>query len=116
MPDADGDRAVLAAMVAAGSNLSKPSHTIPYLYFKSMSCAEAAGQELRAQGYSPVATHRTPVKSLIKRLFGPHTYSCIAETQAVPEEAAVLATSQRMRDLASRHGGEYDGWEASIER
>jgi hypothetical protein len=116
MPNADGDRAVLAAMAAAGSNLSKPAHTLHYLYFKSPQSAEAAAAELRAQGFSPVATRRTPTKSIIKRVFGPHTYSCIAETRAVPEEAAVLATSQRMNDLAARLGGDYDGWEASVER
>ena len=111
----EGDREVLAAMASHGADLSKPAHTIHYLYFKSMAAAEAAADELRAAGYEDLDVHRAPGGSLLKRLFGPRQFSCIAETHAVPSEAAVFATTDRMNALAAKYGGDYDGWEASVE-
>lgn len=116
MADPDGDRAVLAAMAAAGANMSKPAHTVHYLYFPSLAAADAAAAELRAAGYDPVNTSKAPQPSLLKRLFGKPQFSCIAETRAVPYEPTVLTTSRQMDAVADRHGGKYDGWEASIER
>lgn len=116
MPDPAGDRAVLAAMASAGADLSKPAHTIHYLYFPSLQAADAAAAELRAAGFQPVTTAKAPQPSLLKRLFGKPQYSCIAETRAVPYEPAVLATTRQMDAVAGKQGGKYDGWEASIER
>lgn len=116
MDGRDADRAVLAAMASHGANLSKPAHTIHFLYFKGMEAANGAAKELRATGYDNVRVNRAPATSLWNRIFGPRDYSCVAETHAVPAEAAVFATSDRMNALAAKFGGEYDGWEASIER
>ncbi|MCI0365641.1 MAG: ribonuclease E inhibitor RraB [Phycisphaerales bacterium] len=116
MVNRDGDRRVLAAMASYGADLRKPAHTIHYLYFKSKQGADSTAGELRAAGYQNVRVDRAPSTSMFKRLFGPKQYSCIAETHAVPSESAVFATSDRMNQLAARHGGNYDGWEASIEK
>lgn len=112
----EGDLQVLAALRQHGSDLTKPAHTIHYLYFKSMDAAQAAAAELAAAGYTNIRTHKSPGQSLWKRLFGPPSFSCIAETHAIPEESKVFATTQWMNALAARHHGEYDGWEASIEQ
>jgi hypothetical protein len=112
----EGDRQVLAQMAAHGADLSKAAHTIHYLYFKSMDAANSAAEELRSAGYQNLDVHRAPVTSIWKRLFGPKEFSCIAETHAVPEESAVFATTDHMNALAAKYGGEYDGWEASIEQ
>jgi hypothetical protein len=112
----DGDRRVLSALASHGSDLSKPAHTIHFLYFKSMETAQSAADELQIEGYKTRPVHRAPTKSLWKRFFGPHEYSCIAETHAVPSEKIVFATTDRMNALAKKFGGEYDGWEASIEK
>ena len=116
MDSRDADRKVLAAMRAHGADLNKPAHTIHYLYFKTIDAANTASDELRASGFEKLRVHRAPTKSLWKRLFGPHKFSCIAETHAVPEESAVFATSDRLNALGAKLGGEYDGWEASIEK
>jgi hypothetical protein len=116
VPNAEGDRQVLAALRQAGSDLSKPAHTIHFLYFKSMDAARGAADELLKAGYENVRAGPAPSGSLLARLFGKKQYSCIAETRAVPEESAVLATSAWMDRLAARLGGEYDGWEASVEK
>ena len=114
--DHDGDRRVLAVMVSHGADLSKPAQTIHFLYFKSLNAANAAASELRDSGYQNVRVHHAPTKSIWKRLFGPKEFSCIAETRAVPSEAAVFATTDLMNQLANKYGGDYDGWEASIEK
>lgn len=114
MVSRDGDRRVLAALASHGANLNKPTHTIHFLYFKSMNAAKSAASELEAAGYKKLRVHRAPTKSLWKRWFGPHQYSCVAETHAVPSEDAVFATTDRMTALAKKFGGEYDGWEAAI--
>src|SRR5436190_8958047 len=116
MVSRDGDRRVLAALASAGSNLAKSAHTIHFLYFKSMDAAKSAAGELQAVGYKNLRVHRAPTKSLWKRWFGPHEYSCIAETHAVPSEAGVFGTTDQMNALAENFGGEYDGWEASVEK
>lgn len=116
MINPDGDRAVLTAMRNAGADLTKPAHTLHYLYFPSQSSAESAAAELRAADYNPVSTSRAAAQSFFDRLFGKAKYVCVAETRAVPYEPTVLKTSRHMNELAAKYGGEYDGWEASIER
>jgi regulator of RNase E activity RraB len=116
MVNRDGDRKVLAALASHGSDLSKPAHTIHFLYFKTVDAASAAADELRTAGYENVRVHRTPTKSEGKRVSGPWKFSCIAESQAVLSESAVFEASDRMTALAAKNGGDYDGWEASIEK
>ena len=116
MDGRDADREVLAAMRSHVADLSKPAHTIHFLYFKTVDAANAAAEELRASGFENLRVDRAPTKSFWQRLFGPREFSCIAETHAVPDESAVFATTGRLNALATKHGGEYDGWEASIEK
>ncbi|MBM4018278.1 MAG: ribonuclease E inhibitor RraB [Planctomycetes bacterium] len=112
----EGDRRVLAALTSHGSDLTKPAHTIHFLYFKSMDAARSAAHELEAMGFQNLRVRSSPTKSLWKRLFGPREYSCTAETHAVPSEDSVFATTDRMNALAAKYGGDYDGWEASVEK
>jgi hypothetical protein len=116
MVSREGDRRVLAALASHGANLAKTAHTIHFLYFKSMDAAKSAAGELEAAGYQNLRVHRAPTKSLWKRWFGPREYSCIAETHMVPSEENVFATTDRMSALAQKLGGDYDGWEASVEK
>jgi hypothetical protein len=113
MTDHEGDRRVLEALRRYGSDLSKPHHTIHYLYLKSERAACAVAAELQRDGYTKIDVHRAPTPWW-KRLLGKSTWSCIAETHAIPSEQGVFATSDRMTALAASHGGIYDGWEAGI--
>ncbi|MDD2337285.1 MAG: ribonuclease E inhibitor RraB [Geobacteraceae bacterium] len=112
----EGDKEVLAAMASHGADLSKPAHTIHYLYFKSIEKAHSAAEELRSAGYQNLRVHRAPTASIWKLLFGPKEFSCIAEAHAVPSETAVFETTDSMNELAAKYEGDYDGWEASIEK
>jgi hypothetical protein len=81
-----------------------------------LAAAERAAGELRAAGYVNLRVERTPTKSIWERLFGRKTFLCMAENYAVPSEAGVFETTDRMKALAGKHGGVYDGWEASVEK
>jgi hypothetical protein len=63
-----------------------------------------------------VSVRRVAAASIWRRLFGRREYSCIAEEYGAPSEERVFAATDRLRALAERHGGMYDGWEASVER
>lgn len=113
MTDHAAERHVLAQ---AGSDLSKPAHTLHYFYFKSMDAVTRAAAELQAAGYRLTRAEKAPPASFWQRIVGPRQYVCIAETHAVPAEAQVFATTDWMNALAAKTGGEYDGWEASVEK
>lgn len=107
---------MLAAMRQAGADLSKPAHTMHCLLFRSQDTAQKAAEELKTAGYEKVEVSPEAGGSLLSRLLGRRRFACIAETHAVPQEAAVLTTTVWMEQLAEKFGGEYDGWQASIER
>jgi hypothetical protein len=54
----DADRQVLAAMASHGADLSKPAHTVHFLYFKTIDAANVAADELRATGFEKLRVHR----------------------------------------------------------
>ncbi len=113
MNDREGDLQVLAALAQYGSDLTKPHHTIHYFYFATEQEARAVGAKLQGEGCQKIDVSPAPV-SWWKRLFGPKEWTCVAETHAVPSEAAVFATTDSYNLLAQKHGGRYDGWEAGI--
>jgi hypothetical protein len=116
MNDREADREVLAHLAGHGADLSKRVHAMHYLYFGSRRSARAAANELHGAGYPVCRLAREPARTLWERVFGPRRYSCIVETRAVPSEAHVLEATDRMTALVQRLGGEYDGWDAEVER
>ncbi len=115
MANPDQYEGVLDHMAANGANLSKPAHVLFYLYFSNPNEAKAAAAQLETEGYK-AESHLAPPASLWKRLFGPKSFSCIAQTRMVPSHANLSGAIDRMEIIATKHGGEYDGWEASVER
>lgn len=115
MASPDQYEGVLNHMAASGANLSKPAHVLFYLYFPDRKEAKSAAAQLEDEGYK-AKSHRTPTKSLWQRLFGPKSFSCIAETRLVPSKSNLNTAIDRMEIIAMKFGGEYDGWEASVER
>lgn len=116
MANRDEDRKLLKSLAAHGSDLTKPAHIIHFLYFNSPDAARAAASELAALGYQNIRARPAPGTSWWRRLLGPRQYSCVAEIRAVPSESDVFETTDQMESLAARLGGEYDGWEASVEK
>lgn len=106
--DPDGDHATLAALAAHGNDLSLATHFIHFLAFSDEQKARAAGKALAEQlGYRV-------------RGFGPGVdalgWSVHAETDCVPTIENVRRMRQVMETAAERYGGEYEGWEAAVQR
>ncbi len=106
---------VLEMMAADGADLSKPAHILFYLYFPDRKESKAAAAQLVAEGYKAESA-RAPTDFLWQRLFGPKSYSCIAETRMVPSNSNLNSAIDRMEIIAMRYNGEYDGWEANAEK
>ena len=100
----EGDRQVLAQLRKAGADLSRPTEVNYYLYFQERRAAESAASEV---GNGPLA-------ATVRRAGDDSAWLCFVSGTMVPSETAIRAYSTRLVEVARRHGGEYDGWEAAI--
>jgi hypothetical protein len=101
------DLAVLGSLSDAGADLTQPRHVVFYLYFPEQATAERAGEVARGHGYTPDV--RTPLPQY------PGQWSLVCDRhEAVTSPAFVRDADNFFQDLADTHGGEYDGWEASV--
>jgi hypothetical protein len=99
----EADRLALRQLAGRGADLAKPRHVVHFLYFETESsarrAAEAIGDAWRAQVEPPTETIAYwTVRADGTRILGPDT---------------VAAFRAWFDDLAARHHGEYDGWEAA---
>jgi hypothetical protein len=101
------DLLVLHQLMQAGADLKQPRHTVHYLYFTSAQTATAASQEAQDQGFD--AEVREPLPEY------PGQWSLVCGRHGVVVDPATVRDHGDLFDsLADRHGGEYDGWEASV--
>ncbi len=102
----DPDEAVIIQLRKAGSDLSKP-HTIDfYLYLPSRSAAEQAAAKMRQTGYTVE----------VKRAAKGNDWLCLGTKKVVPELATMQRITHELSGLAGSLQGDYDGWEAKVER
>lgn len=100
------DLQTIVHLEALGGDVRVPRHLIFYLYFSEKSGAKASARALRHHGFS-VGVHE-PWEKIPK-------WAVIAERR----DRALLPvflheTTLLCERLATRHNGEYDGWEAGI--
>lgn len=95
------DGAVLKQMVAAGADLSKPTHIIHYAYFKDEPSAVAA------RGLVPESFGREVVR-------GEAEWALKVDHTDVPSLANITRVRELLTGIAAQKGGSYDGWEAAI--
>ena len=101
-PSSIGSRS--STCVEVGADLSLPRHILHFLYFEDEQAARAAGEALSAGGYEfEVNPPDEQVAEWVVR----------AETTRVIDETTVPAYRRFFEQVASEHGGEYDGWEAA---
>jgi hypothetical protein len=101
------DIAVLGEMMKAGADLTKPRHVLYYLYYASQEPAEAGAVDGRAAGYT--CEVRDPLPEY------PDQWRLVCErSNAVLDIPAVRNADDVFQDIADRHQGEFDGWEASV--
>lgn len=99
------DRLVLAALVNAGADLSQPRHVLHFVYefADEASALSAAGAVPMWQSTvnPPVEGHNTWTVTFERRDY-------VLTPENVAEDAELFLAA------AQAHGGNYDGWEASV--
>jgi hypothetical protein len=101
------DLLVLGQLMQAGADLTQPRHVLHFLYFTDQTAAVAASEEAGVRGFETDVREPSPPE--------------IEEWSLVCEQHGVVLDPPTVRDqgdffddLAERHGGAYDGWEASV--
>ena len=98
------DLLVLKQLIDHGADITAPRHVLHYLYFAQEESARQAAREVAAPFSSDVRTPEAGDKWLVVCEAHNHTLS--------PE--TVRGVSDFFESLAGRHGGQHDGWEASV--
>ena len=102
----DPDEAVIIQLQKAGSDLSKP-HTINfYIYLPTESAAEQAATRIRQTGF----------RAEVRRAAKGEDWLCLGTKKVIPELTTIQAITRDLNALAKSLGGDYDGWEAKVEK
>lgn len=99
----EADRLAVRQLAGRGADLSKPRHIIHFLYFSSERDAHGAADAIGDVWKTSIEPPRESiaqwcVKADGNRTVGPDT---------------VAAFRSWFEELAAKHDGEYDGWEAA---
>jgi hypothetical protein len=99
----EADRLALRQLAGRGADLSKPRHVIHFLYFPSEAEARAVIETIGDAWKTELEAPTESIGQWCVKADGNRTVSY--ETAA--------AFRSWFDDIARRHGGEYDGWEAA---
>lgn len=101
------DLLVLEQLVHAGADMTAPRHVLYYLYFPTEGAATEAAAEAAAAGF------QTDVRTPLPERSDEWALVCELHDHVLGLDD-VRQNTDRFEDLAARHAGEYDGWEASV--
>ena len=101
---ADADRRALKQLERLGADLTKPRHVIHFVYFEHEGSAHRAAEEIERAGYS------TALVAPDERF---REWRVHADGTRVLSTTTVDGFRSWFEQVASEHGGEYDGWEAA---
>ena len=111
-PDHD-DQLALEQLKRLHSDLSKPTEIVHYLYVTKRENAFAAVEELKKAGFA--AKCDEPLGRLPNGQIE-HRWSVTARAEEVPSLENLRNDRVLFEKLARRFDGEYDGWEAALNR
>lgn len=100
------DLRTIQALKDTGSDLSRRTDVIHYLYFQTEQDARGARRELRALGFQVQAS---PPDDRLRE------WSLSAFRDMIVSIKTITSTRLVLADLAARYQGEYDGWEARVQ-
>jgi hypothetical protein len=101
------DLAVLGSLVDAGADLTQPRHVVFYVYLSDQASAQRAAEAPRGQGYT--AEVRDPLPD------HPEQWGLVCDRHdVVTSPDFIREADDFFQALADAHGGDYDGWEASV--
>jgi regulator of RNase E activity RraB len=104
----DADRKVLTQLLEMGSDLSRPRHSVHYFYFEDEGSAHAAARDLELMDFG------VNVGEKLNEAREPKRWPVTAERRDVINGDVIAALRRPLTQIAERHGGEYDGWEAQV--
>jgi len=110
------DRRVAEALSKGGDPLTEPRRVDHWIYFASEPPRDAFIEEARTLGFAVEDATNEPDKvvpdraAFAARPFVAHIY----RTDSVQLDE-IHEVAWTLHELASRHGGEYDGWQTSVE-
>jgi regulator of ribonuclease activity B len=87
-------------------DLTRPADVDFYLYLPTEGHARSAAAVAMREGYT--ADVQAPLE-------GFDSWLCLLSRRMVPSEPAIAAVRERLEELASAFGGEFDGWEAAVD-
>jgi regulator of RNase E activity RraB len=99
------DLLLLDQLMKLGSDLTQPRHVIHFSYAPSPEAQASMAGEARDRGFEVEAGEPLPAYP------GDWPVRCEQTVALHPE--LVRDNTDFFEDLAARHGGEYDGWEAA---
>ncbi len=101
------DLLVMEQLVKAGADLTEPRHVLHFLYLPDRDRARLAADEAAARGFEVAV--REPLPQY------PEQWTLVCERhEVVLRPEIVRDTTDYFEALAATHGGDYDGWEASV--
>lgn len=100
------DLLVMGQLIEHGADLTRPRHTLYYLYFGDGDGAARAAESARDEGFA--VELRQPGHGITD-------WAVVCEKpDLVLDPDTVRANSDLFEQLAGSHGGTYDGWEAAV--
>ncbi|MFY9234617.1 MAG: ribonuclease E inhibitor RraB [Fimbriimonadaceae bacterium] len=100
----EGDATTLRELEKAGSDLAKPHEIDFFLYFPSKDRAEGAASDMRELGY----------KATVGTRAFEGQWSCEGAKILVPSEGSLSKCRAELDAIATKFGGEYDGWGSGV--
>ena len=101
------DMLVLDQLMKAGADLQQPRHVLHFLYFAGEDPAALAASAARDAGWDAGVAPPIPEQ--------PDQWLVRCEQHGiVTDPITVRDSTDFFEQLAATHGGEYDGWEASV--
>ena len=104
MTTADPDEELVSQLRAAGADLSKPAHTLFYIYVSTEDGAKRVAGAVSDKG----------LQAEVRPAAIGGGWLCLLQGQLVPSLDNLKKYRSRFERLAQAEGGEYDGWEASV--
>ncbi|NDK38456.1 ribonuclease E inhibitor RraB [Pseudoxanthomonas gei] len=100
------DARVIANLVAAGSDTSKPHDIDFFIFFPSRSQARLAAADIEQLGYVVASIDEPPANQSQWQLH--------ATRRMAPQLEAMTSTTRTLEALALKYGGDYDGWGTGV--
>src|ERR1041384_5792547 len=111
----DDDRVAIDQLPQVSSP-GAPHVVLHYLYFAAKSAAVEAAAVLRALGFQIEERGDCAAAGQCRLGADGVNWLVLARHTIVPSEGTISSARRVMEDLARKHNGEYDGWEAEVQQ